>query len=105
MESNSLEKKIWDMKQDFRQHHAEKPISQAITILENSLDALKHTLEQRRTNKLDKLLKEKAEMQPLNRHPRIRAPPIPEHDTNPRTVVNLSDIVLSDPDKDYSQKD
>jgi len=48
-ESNNLERKIWDMKQDFRQHQRNLS-DQAITILENILDALKHTLEQRRTN-------------------------------------------------------
>jgi len=61
MESNNLERKIWDMKQDFRQHQRNLS-DQAITILENILDALKHTLERRRTNKLAKLLEEKAEM-------------------------------------------
>jgi len=49
MESNNLERKIWDMKQDFRQHQRNLS-DQAITILENSLDALKHTLEEEPTN-------------------------------------------------------
>ena len=62
-ESNNLKRKIRNIKQDFRQHQR-NPSDQAITILENSLSALKHTLEQRRTNKLAKLLGGKAQMLP-----------------------------------------
>ena len=84
-------------KQELRQHDT-NVADQAISIVENKLNTRKRSLEGRRRRKIATLLESRTRTRPTNRHPRVRAPPPRPHDhsDNPRTVVNLSDIELTE---------